>query len=129
MVSAGTVYSVVDARIRAFSVRERRSWCLPFEAECSIARIFISPDGRLLAAVDARGLATLLSAKSGQIVQRDVFDTRPIQAIAFSQTSEFVCIATPDDVRLYRTNIPEIQTGRSNAFCASMVLTRDVTSV
>lgn len=69
---------MVDARIRVFSVKERRSWCLPFEAECSIARIFISPDGRLLVAVDARGLGTLLSAKSGQIIQRDIFDLRPI---------------------------------------------------
>lgn len=78
VVRGGVIYSVVDARVRVFSVKERRSWCLPFEAECSIIRIFVSPDGRLIAAVDARGLATLVSAKSGQIIQRDVFDVRPI---------------------------------------------------
>lgn len=129
MVHAGTVYSIVDARIRAFSVRERRSWCLPFEAECSIVRIFISPDGKLLAAVDARGLATLLSAKSGQIIQRDVFDIRPIQTLVFSHDSEFIALATPDDVRMYRTNIPDIQTGKSSAFCASLVMRRDTSAV
>ena len=40
-----------------------------------------------------------------------------------------MCLSTPDDVRLYRTNLPEIQTGRSSTFCASLALVRDVGAV
>jgi periodic tryptophan protein 2 len=97
-----TLYSPVGNRVTAFELKAHTSSTLDFEARSDVDRIAVSPDGRMLLAIDLDGAAIVFNLSRGVIVHRFGFKGAA-RAAAFSPDGRFLAAAHGKHLQVWRT--------------------------
>ena len=97
-----TLYSPVGNRVSALHLVAHSAATLDFETRSDIERIAVSPDGRLLLAVDADGHALAFNLARGVVVHRFAFRARA-RALAFSPDGRYFAVSHGRRLQVWRT--------------------------
>eukprot|EP01138_Halocafeteria_seosinensis_P006807 gb/GECG01006960.1/.p1 GENE.gb/GECG01006960.1/~~gb/GECG01006960.1/.p1 ORF type:complete len:977 (+),score=104.37 gb/GECG01006960.1/:1-2931(+) len=97
-----TLLSPVGNRISVFQLTDHTSYTLPCENRTNIAKIAISPNGRLVLSIDEDGRALAINLKRRVVVHRFNFKHR-VQDVKFSPDGKKIAIAIGKKVQIWKT--------------------------
>ncbi|TIB05736.1 hypothetical protein E3P96_00955 [Wallemia ichthyophaga] len=96
-----SVLSPVGNRVSSFDLVNNNSFTFPCENRKNIARIALSPDGRILVTVDDDGRALLINAKRRTILHHHNFK-KPVKDLCFSPDGKFLAVTHGSHVQVWR---------------------------
>jgi periodic tryptophan protein 2 len=116
--AAGLVVPVGN-RVNSVDLRHNRTRTLPFECRGNIAHVVVSPDERVLVAIDTRGSSVLVAMPNGVEVGRFTFKS-PVTAARFSPDGKWLMVALGRIVEVYRA--PSVDRKQFSAFARARTL-------
>lgn len=97
-----SLFSPVGNRVTVFQLVEHTSRTLDFETRSDIQYITISPDGRLLVAIDVDGYAVVVNANRGVVLHRFNFKSK-VRAAKFSPCGKYLAVTNGKRLQVWRT--------------------------